>query len=325
MKPQLSIIIPVYNVERYVSFAIDSLLAQEFQNWEAILVDNNSTDASYKICKKYSEKDKRIVVTSEKIGGVSNARNKGLSIAKGDYIAFLDADDFVSPTYYLDAVNAIKMDNTEIAFLGYTIFHDKTKMQKVCLKRKILAGKKGISLCYKPSSSGLFVWNKIFKRNIVNDIRFDARYIIGEDAFWLMNVLQNAKTVTCVSNSGYYYRQNREGSAVYTGKKNRRKESSWSRLLSNYQCYKLLNRTSHPSAKNALRRSLFSAKDLVIDEYLTNKGRRFTPIAAFLFRKYISYSVVVKDLKFIMKFLLIYILVVLRANKNVVSHISKLH
>lgn len=222
-------------------------------------------------------------------------------------------------------MNAIKTDDAEIAFLGYTIFHDKAKMQKVCLKRENLSRNEGISLCYKPYSTGLFVWNKIFKRNLVNDIRFDAKYIIGEDAFWLMNVLQKCKKITCISSSGYYYRQNREGSAVYTGKTNRRKVSSWSRLLSNYQCYKLLNRTSHPSAKNALRRSLFSAKDLVIDEYLTNTGRRFIPVAAFLFRRYISFSVVVKDLKFIMKFLLIYILVVLKTNKNIVSHISKLH
>ena len=93
--PLISIIVPVYNVEDYIRPCLDSILAQTYTNFEAILVDDGSKDGSGSVCDEYAEKDSRFIVVHKENGGVSSARNKGLEIAKGEYIAFVDSDDWI--------------------------------------------------------------------------------------------------------------------------------------------------------------------------------------------------------------------------------------
>ena len=98
--PLISIIVPVYNVEKYLSRCIESILSQSYKNLELILVDDGSTDLSYEICKKYKAEDNRVIITNQKNAGSSVARNTGLSYAKGEFIGFVDSDDWVLPNMF---------------------------------------------------------------------------------------------------------------------------------------------------------------------------------------------------------------------------------
>ena len=114
----ISIIVPIYNVEKYLKQCIESIISQTYRNIEIILVDDGSPDNCGKICDEYSQKDKRIIVLHKENGGLSDARNKGIDIAKGDYLTFVDSDDFVNIDYIEKLYNSIKFNNTKLAQCG---------------------------------------------------------------------------------------------------------------------------------------------------------------------------------------------------------------
>ena len=120
MDKLISIIVPVYNVEKYVAECIESIIKQTYQNLEILLIDDGSTDNSGKICDKYAEKDKRIKIIHKENGGVSSARNLGLDLAQGEYIAFIDSDDFVSNKYIESLYSAIEHKDAEIVLSKYS-------------------------------------------------------------------------------------------------------------------------------------------------------------------------------------------------------------
>lgn len=112
--PLVSVIIPVYNVEKYLRCCVDSVLAQTYTNLEIILIDDGSTDTSGKICDEYAQKDERIQVIHKANGGLSDARNKGLDICKGEYIAFVDSDDYLSKVFIEIVINAMKKEQCDL-------------------------------------------------------------------------------------------------------------------------------------------------------------------------------------------------------------------
>lgn len=115
-KPAISVIVPVYNVEKYLDQCLTSLLEQTFTDFEAILVDDGSTDSSYQICKKYAEKDKRFTAYEKENGGASTARNVGLKNAEGEYIFFLDSDDWLEPNTLETMITTAKKENADLVF-----------------------------------------------------------------------------------------------------------------------------------------------------------------------------------------------------------------
>ncbi len=115
----ISIIIPVYNVERYLRECIDSIIAQTYKNLEIILVDDGSSDKSGEICDEYSKKDSRIKVIHKKNGGLSDARNVALDIAKGDYIGFIDSDDYIEKDMFQILYNLAEEYNAEISSISF--------------------------------------------------------------------------------------------------------------------------------------------------------------------------------------------------------------
>ena len=119
MKPTVSIIVPIYNVEKYLGRCLDSLLAQTLKNIEIIAVNDGSTDLSLKILKEYSIKDSRIKIINKPNGGVSSARNEGIQLASGEFIGFVDPDDWVDPEMYEDMVNHAKNEKADIVMCSY--------------------------------------------------------------------------------------------------------------------------------------------------------------------------------------------------------------
>lgn len=212
--PQISIIVPVYKVEPYLCRCVDSILAQTFQDFELILVDDGSPDNCPAICDEYAKTDSRIHVIHKENGGLSSARNAGLHMAVGQYIMFCDSDDTVDPQWCEILYNAIIVDSTAWAF---------SNMWKVdCNGRKTLcgefidspSGKQNISYfrAYQMGLSGFSV-NKIYNLNILrkNNIYFDEDCIYAEDVEFNVKYYLLCNQALHIDTPLYFYYDNSEG------------------------------------------------------------------------------------------------------------------
>lgn len=203
----LSIIIPVFNVESYLPRCIDSVLQQTYQNLEILLIDDGSTDSSSQICDEYSNKDIRITVVHKKNGGVSSARNKGLDLAKGEYICFIDSDDFIDPMMCEVLMRNAKLYDCEISVCLIDVV--KLDNKKTCILKdshlekanQVIAGFFSDPFI-KEHMYGPF--NKLYKREILRDLRFKS-YKMGEDILFVFESLLHSKRVYFDSFVGYHY------------------------------------------------------------------------------------------------------------------------
>lgn len=216
----ISVIVPIYNVEKYLRKCIDSIIEQTYTNLEIILVDDGSPDNCGKICDEYAKKDKRIIVIHNSNQGVSASRNFGLDEAKGNYITFIDADDFVSNNYIEVLYNMITLKEADLAIIGNDeqfnekIFKTNKKIKKVINNeetvRRILEEKYITSVC----------WGKIYKSELLNDIRFDTNLKIGEDFKFMMEVLNKCHNVNIDTTQNlYHYRLNEDSVTQQNGRK----------------------------------------------------------------------------------------------------------
>lgn len=208
MKNLISIIIPVYNGERYLSKCIDSILNQTYSNLEVILVDDGSTDSSPKICDKYSKKDNRIKVIHKKNGGVSSARNMGISKSTGDYIGFVDSDDYIEPNMYENLFNALKDSHTEISMCGYNELENNKIIKSVIHHKNKISGEELLKDIFEELFRPV-VWNKLFKRHLFFDaqgqICFPENVSFGEDALMITSILSPTDTISIVNEALYNY------------------------------------------------------------------------------------------------------------------------
>lgn len=207
----ISIVIPVYNVVSYLNKCLDSIINQEYKDWECILIDDGSTDGSGIICDQYSKISKQIKVIHQINQGVSIARNKGMSYAKGDYITFIDSDDWVDNTYLSDLVKGLNK-NTEIVVSGIIQeFPDNKQItfslpDNICFSIKtentnIFVKMNEKSLLYGPVA-------KLYKRSIIQkyNILFPKKCSYGEDLIFNYQYLNYINTITYIACSNYHYR-----------------------------------------------------------------------------------------------------------------------
>lgn len=214
--PVLSIIVPVYNVEQYLPRCIDSILTQTFQDFELILVDDGSPDRCGEICDEYAKKDSRIIVIHQANKGVSTARNRGLDIAKGDYISFIDSDDQIGTNSTYEENLKILQSNPQIDILQIPVYTISTQneINKSTPAPQFINDKKEIFLnWYTGKLIRGYVWDKIFKKDIFNTIRFPTDMQLAEDAFCIVDF---TKTINClyISNLGCYLYYHRKDSAT---------------------------------------------------------------------------------------------------------------
>lgn len=210
---KVSVIIPIYNVEKYLKTCLDSIVQQTYDNLEVILVNDGSTDNSLKICSHYKEKYNWKLI-DKKNGGLSSARNAGLDQMTGDYIFFLDSDDWIEKNIIEKMVFDLEKTNSDIAECGIYWVYEKEKVND-CEKNEIIMNKfetlEGYLLQTKKVHSA--VWNKLYKKYIFDDLRFDEGRL-HEDGFFMYQALYKIKKYILCNYSGYYYRQNREGSIM---------------------------------------------------------------------------------------------------------------
>lgn len=217
--PKLSIIVPVYNVEKYLSKCIDSILNQTFKDFELILIDDGSSDGSGKICDKYANKDRRIAVIHQENTGVSAARNAGLDIAKGEYIGFIDSDDFIDKSMYEKLINAIESFNVDMAICGYDYINESGKMERKFKNSspKTLSKSETFSAMFDmPQTIRLGLVNKLFKSNLINNLRLPVDYHSTEDGYFLINYLEYINSSVFIR-EGLYKNSVRMGSATHGG------------------------------------------------------------------------------------------------------------
>ena len=219
----LSIIVPVYNVENYLEECLDSILAQTFTDYELILVDDGSTDQSGVICENYRNKSDVIKVIHKKNGGLVSARKTGVSIAKGEYIGYVDADDKIAPQMYEKLCKEATRNKADVVICdvwqwdGNNIFPIKQKLNGGVFSKKELEQEVYPYMMYAGEyyQFGFLpaMWNKIYRSDILkkNQILVDDRIRIGEDAVCSYLCILEAGKISYLKNSyEYYYRLNRK-------------------------------------------------------------------------------------------------------------------
>lgn len=216
--PLISVIVPIYKIERYIGICIESIINQTYKNLEIILVDDGSPDKCPEICDLYANKDRRIKVIHKKNGGLVSARKAGIIAATGEYIGYVDGDDWVGAGFYESLVNAMKASDADMVCAGQSrdLFE---KSFRFCdnVTSGLYEGEKLKKLQTEMMSCGAYhrlgistyVWNKLFRREVLlqHQLNVDERISIGEDAAVTYPVLMDCKRVYVTDNCAYHYRQ----------------------------------------------------------------------------------------------------------------------
>lgn len=205
MKDFISVIVPVYNVAPYLPKCLDSILSQDYDQLEVILIDDGSTDDSGKICDTYGARDSRIRVIHRKNGGAAAAKNTGLAIAAGEYLSFVDSDDYLEPEaygYMMKTLREVGADAGEFSFRD--VYRNREEDQILYPERKILTGKEYLTH-FTESWSGALLWNKLYKRRLFDGVFFEEGHKIDDEYFTYQGFF-SANRVVCDSRIVYNYR-----------------------------------------------------------------------------------------------------------------------
>ena len=224
MNPKVSVIVPIYNVEKYLERCLESLVNQSLQEIEILLIDDGSTDNSPLICDKYAKQDQRIKVVHKQNQGLGMARNTGLELASGEYVVFIDSDDFIEKNAYQEMYDMIKEENAEILITNYYEYVTNTcekKEMRTVREARIIEGEEikklacqmvGFSPFEKNEDDiGMSVWKNMYFRKFIeeNQIKFySEREYVSEDAIFQLMAIPKMKKVRLSTNCYYYYCQN---------------------------------------------------------------------------------------------------------------------
>ncbi|WP_299109756.1 glycosyltransferase [uncultured Winogradskyella sp.] len=202
----ISVIVPVYNAEQYLERCINSIANQTYRNLEIILINDGSSDSSKTICNSFATNDTRITVVNQQNGGSSIARNTGLEIAKGDFISFIDSDDYIEPIMLEKMLNLLLENNLEVVEIernsaeNNVVFDDSFKIEN-----SITATKRIIN------TTSFQVWKRLYKRSIVENMRFIPN-IIHQDVFFTIDVINKVNSIGFLNSPLYQY--NRESIGI---------------------------------------------------------------------------------------------------------------
>lgn len=218
-----SIIVPIYNVEKYLNECVESILKQTFRDYELILVDDGATDNSPLLCDEFQKHDNRIKVIHKQNGGLSDARNAGTKIAQGDYIIYIDSDDFLLSQDFLEKVYQKTKSAPDIILYKYVKYFDSTKKLDECkfsydkaLNMEDYASK--IRMLVETDAFYGMAWIKAIRRNVIvnNGIEFEVG-LLGEDMEWNYHIIYHSNSIELIDEPFLAYRQ-REGSITSTHK-----------------------------------------------------------------------------------------------------------
>ena len=257
MEPLISAIVPVYNSEKYLRNCLDSLIGQTYQNLEIILIDDGSKDRSGAICDEYAARDSRIVCVHQPNGGVSKARNKGLSIAHGDYYSFPDSDDYLEPDTYAYLLQRMEEHQVDaVNFEYYVTYSNHESAHMLSEKYYGIFDREGahrVVLTGEP-----FCWNKLYAKKLIEGLRFREDILRGEDSLFAHYALEKAEKVWFDKRPLYHYVQSEESACRGVFR------PSQLSALKLYDAYQPLYQEKYPSL---YQRFLVNMSDLLISLY----------------------------------------------------------
>lgn len=241
----ISVIIPIYNSQQYLENCIESITHQTYNHIEIILIDDGSTDRSLQICQAYSEKDKRIKVVTKQNGGQSFARNLGLELATGKFIAFVDSDDEISTDLFEHVITTFESDK-HIDVVQFPVFMNYGLSTQYLNQKKgnKISGRTNLFLEWiEKDNISWIVCNKIFKKEIFDQLRFEKMYY--EDNYMVANVLGKINVLKIIEQGIYYY-HHRENSTT-TSAHSFEKERDTQKV--NFKIYECLKKNNLANAK----------------------------------------------------------------------------
>lgn len=202
----VSILVPIYNAEKYLSQCIESILGQTYANLQVILIDDGSIDNSYAICKEYVKLDTRVELYQQENQGVATTRNNLLEKVRGDFVLFVDADDWVEPDMVESLVNLAETHNADIVTCKNVI--NDSVCQKDSIELNVWSQEETIYHFLRHIILNGSLWNKLIRTRLLNDIKFQPDISFGEDALFCWQVLQRVQKVIQTSAQYYHYRIN---------------------------------------------------------------------------------------------------------------------
>ena len=272
--PKVSVIVPVYNAERYLSHCIDSILAQTFTDFELLLIDDGSKDNSGKICDEYAAKDSRVRVLYKDNGGVSTARNLGLENASGDWVIFIDSDDWISESMIHDMYEKAESEKADLVYCDLKIlFNDHIEVLHIA---KYDSNKVNMLNNFIKSTFGTVV-GMLAKRSLYesNDVRFPKGVKFCEDFYVAVRLMLYSKKICYIPTTYYCYNRQNEASASYSFSQEHSDSVQWV-FMDTIDLF--LKESVYNEYAEALSWRLLKCKqDLVLDKNTYDKFLRMHP------------------------------------------------
>lgn len=273
--PKLSVIVPVYNVEKYLPECIESILNQSMYNLELILIDDGSPDNCGKICDAYSKKDSRIKVIHQINQGVSAARNAGIRIAVGEYLGFVDPDDFIALNMFEQLISEIEPNGYDIAICGFiNCAEDGTILNEATVPPGTYSREDLVSSIYgMPNPFHGSMCNKIFSRKVLEGLAFDESVAIGEDWLLLYECYQKADMAVAISECLYTVRiRNNSATRKYRATVYISKLETYLKL---YEYSKNQNKKIQRKATDKILDACYMNKNIIIEKNYDRKSISF--------------------------------------------------
>ena len=230
----ISVIVPVYNVADYLDQCVQSIVDQSYTNLEILLIDDGSTDECPQKCDAWAESDARIKVIHKENGGVSEARNVGLDLCSGEYIAFVDSDDWIHPEMLQRMLISLEQVHADICSCSIASCYSDRQICWGEKKYRVSDAEGALELFLSETSFPVCVWNKIYKRALWQDIRFPIKLTCGEDAVSCCSVVGSAERIVHLTDVLYYYRVRPESAMTAAfSKRSMDEEAAW-RMIFEY-------------------------------------------------------------------------------------------
>lgn len=273
---KISVIVPVYNVEKYLNKCIDSIINQTYKNLEIILVDDGSTDSSGEICNQYAKKDDRIKVIHKVNGGLSDARNKGIEVATGEYISFIDSDDYIVENMYEKLISDMTKYNADMVMCRlidcYGTIPELDKNENV----KLLDVEESIKIVLEAQITSVTVVNKLYNKKIFNELKF-PKGKTSEDAYIMIDIIMKCKKIVLDMSQLYYY-IHRE-SSITTGKFNN--ITGYDPIKAYEKNYETI-KNNYPNLLNLAKMRVIWANFTVLDRMLNSNMKADNNIVEYL-------------------------------------------
>lgn len=205
MEKMISVIVPIYNSEKYLNKCIDSLLRQSYKNIELILIDDGSKDNSLSVCYKYAATDSRVKVHHKENEGIAKTRNYGLRVSSGEYIAFVDSDDYVDHDFLRLLYEAMEANHCELSICSFARFMDNKIIHNTIEESRVVDKTELELLFFTDSNIGKANWNKLYKAELLENLQFPD-ICLGEDYVFNFEYLKRVNKVAIINKELYYYR-----------------------------------------------------------------------------------------------------------------------